>query len=193
MARLDAAGLTLAVPLPDGAEAVAPPDVDMAVAPGFSLVHAAAWRGPDVELKAVCVAGDAWFWAPGLEAPLLDAASALVRKTLGLGTITPGAIRRGPPFEQNYSSHLLKGRHWVGFRGDQMVVCSLGCEGDEVPCEALRDAAAMTSEPAPEPGVVLSAMTTAAAHPQASALTMSLAAVAVAAAILWRRPRPEVS
>lgn len=193
--RLDAAGLELTLALPSEAQAVAPPAVDLGVAPGFSLAAAQAWRWPEGEAQAICVTAEAWFWAPGLEGPVLDAASALARKTLALPTLAPDAIRpgSGPPFEQNYRGAATTGRHWLGFRGDRVVVCSLSCGGDSLACARLRDDATMTSEAAPPPGVILAAATDLAARPRATALGAALIAVGVAALVLWRRPRPELS
>ncbi|MEQ9322591.1 MAG: hypothetical protein RIF41_25720, partial [Polyangiaceae bacterium] len=135
----------------------------------------------------------AWFWTPGLEGPVLDAASAITRKTLALPTLHPEAVRPGPPFEQDYNVADIRGRHWVAFHDEQVVACSLTCRGDAEGCERVRDGATMTSEATPEPGPILSAATTLAAAPRITGLGFGLVAVEVSAAILWRRPRPEPS
>ena len=187
--RLDVEGLELAIPLPAEARSSVATEVDLGVAPGLSLAEAEAWRWPGSEAQVTCVVASAWFWTPGLEGPVLDAASAISRKTLALPTLHPEAIRPGPPFEQNYSSDDTKGRHWLGFHGDDVVVCSLTCRGDA--CASLRDGAQMTSDEPPEPGAILSAATSLAARPRSTALAVSLLVVGVAAIVLWRRPRPE--
>lgn len=191
--RLDVEGLELAIPLPAEARSSVATEVDLGVAPGLSLAEAEAWRWPGSEAQVTCVVASAWFWTPGLEGPVLDAASAITRKTLALPTLHPEAIRPGPPFEQDYNGADIRGRHWVAFHDEQVVACSLTCRGDAEGCERVRDGATMTSEATPEPGPILSAATTLAAAPRITGLGFGLVAVAVAAAILWRRPRPEPS
>jgi hypothetical protein len=188
---LEVAGLELALALPDGAQPTEPSAVDLSVAPGASLVQTRAWAARGHEVQLVCVAGDAWFWSPGLEAPTLDAASALTRKTLALPSLVTTGVRPGPPFEQSYSGDGVTGRHWLGFAGDQVVVCSLSCRGDGGSCDQLVEGASMSSEAVPAPGPVLAAATSLAARPQATALGVVAVAVLGAALILWRRPRTE--
>lgn len=189
-ASLDAGGLAFVVALPSDAREAEAPTIDMGVAPGATQLLSAGWEGEGVTLAALCVGGDAALWAPGLEGAVLDAASALARKTLRLPTLTSGPITAGPPFEQRYSGEATSGRHWLGFHDGRAVVCSLSCRGETGRCGALVERASMASEALPPPGPLLRTATSMAAHPRVTAVGLAVVALLVAGLVLWRRPRP---
>lgn len=201
--KFDAPEVRVSVAL-DGAVEVAPRPFELGGMAGTRVVLARGWAVGSAETTLVCVSAPTQFWVPGLEATLLDAASAKVRAGAHLSTLEVDPIERGLPYTQHFSGFgdtvVATGRHVLGFLGarDEVLVCSTVCTAPRVDaasvatCElALRRydvEAAFTL--APPPGPILRLATTAAERPrEALVVFASVAALAVALLLRWR-PRP---
>jgi hypothetical protein len=191
----EAATLTLAQP--EQAAEQPPEALDLSSAPGAHLRLQRAWQAGDLGLRAACLSAPASSWIRGLEEPVLAGASALARKHLGASTLTAGpAEALGPTLGQRFEAGVgaeprWQGRHLLGFTRDEVLVCTLACEGGEGCGPWLADAAlggALTTAPAP--GWVARLAGGAADHPALGATALGAALLAAVGLLLWRRPRP---
>lgn len=187
--------LSLRLELVEGARSVPPIATDLSVAPGLEVAEVRAWRGEAERVDLVCAAGPAFGWVSGFQRPIFDAASAMVRRHTSVPRLTIGEIVGGPPFEQRYRGEALAGRHWLGFTGGELVVCSLACRGEPSACAPwLEGAHLVGSDPAvPEPGPLLRIAVAAAEHRQMTVVGALVVSLLFAAIVLWRRPRPDRS
>jgi hypothetical protein len=202
-------GAALSLALPEGAvrspdEAL--PAVDLSNLPGGRLAARRAYRAGAEELRAICVAAPAGGWAPGIEEIVLGRATQLARDALGgdarLTAAEPLAANDG--FAQRFVGTALRdgvplavqGRHWLGFAGEprEGILCTVVCT-EPAPlagCDHL--IAATAPEGAwlapPPPNLLARTLLLAAERPSAAAAVFLAVALAVAALIIARRPRP---
>jgi len=201
--RFDAPEVRVQVTL-DGAEEALPRALDLGGMAGARVVLHRAFALREVHTTVACVVAPTTFWVPGLEATVLDAASAKVRAGASLATLTPGQVRDGRPMEQGFTGAgpglRASGRHVLGFVGDEadLLVCSAVCvepEGDgsaRSGCDGA--AAASTVEAAfvgaPSPGPLLRLALAAADSPRGAVAVGLVAGALVIVALLRARPRP---
>jgi len=178
--------LQLHVPVPGDATPMTAPAVSLDAMPTAELVIARAWKlGPGGDAAAVCARADASLWIDGLEAPVLDGASALVRKQLDAPALSAGAVvREGLTFVQGFEGHGFVGRHRLGFSAGDAVVCSVVCRGPD--CGWLEQMA-LRGELTPAPAGVLAI---AARHPRMTLVVAGMLAVVIMVMVVRRRPRP---
>ena len=208
-----AGGARFRVRVPEGAVAEAAADlplVDVANLPGASVPVRVGYRGGGVTLRAVCATAPSKGWAPGLEDLVLGRASQIARSALG-GELTRfearDAVVVGARFEQRFDAAVkrgdqlaaARGKHVLGFAGEARdgVVCTVVCterEGGDA-CAALVDAATPEGSwtEAPAPSALVRAILLAADRPTAAAGVLAVTAIALAALVIARRPRPRAT
>jgi hypothetical protein len=199
--------------VPEGAIAEAAADlpvVDVANLPGATVPVRVGFRAGGVTLRAVCATAPSKGWAPGLEDLVLARATQIARSALG-GEVTRfearDAVVAGDRFEQRFDATVkrggeaatARGRHVLGFAGEARdgVLCTVACterEGHD-DCGALVDAAATEGAwtEAPAPSALVRAILLAADRPLAAGGVLGAAALALAALVIARRPRPRAT
>lgn len=206
-------GARLRLKLPEEAITEAPgalPIVDVANLPGASVPVRAGFRAGGVTLRAVCATAPSSGWAPGVEELVLGRATQIARGALG-GEVTrfeardPAAV--GARIEQRFEAAVqrggetaaARGRHLLGFAGEARdgILCTVVCtepEGRDA-CGALVEAAtpegAWTAAPAPS--ALVRGILLAADRPMTAAAILAVAAIALAALVIARRPRPRAT
>jgi hypothetical protein len=188
----------------DGAVEASPRALDLGGMTGTRVVLHRAFASGDAHTTIACVVAPTTFWVPGLEAMLLDAASAKARVGAGLATLSTRPVVGERPTVQEFVGSgpgvHASGRHVLGFVGDarDVLVCSALC---------LEPATAGTARPvcdeavlgwsvetsfveAPPPGLLMRLALSAADSPRAALASGLVAAALVVIALLRTRPRP---
>jgi hypothetical protein len=158
-------------------------------------------------MRAICVAAPASGWAAGVEEIVLGRASQLAREAVG-GDAASFTISEpkevGPGFEQRFEGRVhredrtvaVRGRHWLGFAGAprEAFVCTVACvePSPGASCEAVVAGVAPTGAwlGAPPPSLLARSMTFAASSPSVALGVVLFASLALATAVVVRRPRP---
>lgn len=203
MITLDvAAGVTLALAVPDGAieePQGALPAIDVSAVPGARVAVRRGFTGSGVTLRAACVVAPSDRWAPGLEELVLGRATAIATANGGASRWEPGPIeRKGDRFEQRVTGRagdreIASVRHVLGFAGEghDAVLCSIFCGGDDLACSGIVAAASVTGPltDAPPPSLLVRAALLTAERPYEAALSASLVIAALVALLVARRPK----
>lgn len=208
-----AGGASLRLRLPEDATAEAVGDlpvVEVGNLPGAAVRVRAGFHGGGVTLRALCASASSNGWAPGVEDLVLGRASQIARGALG-GEVTRfearEAVAVGTRIEQRFEATVqrggeaaaARGRHVLGFAGAarDAVLCTVVCTeragGDG--CTALVEAAAPEGGwvAAPAPSALVQGILLAADRPLAAAGVVGVAALALVALVLGRRPRPRAT
>jgi hypothetical protein len=208
-----APGARLRLRVPEGAVAERAADlpmVDVANLPGATVPVRVGYRADGLTLRAVCATAPSKGWAPGLEDLVLARATQIVRGALG-GEVTRfearDAVVVGARIEQRFDATVkrgeetatARGRHLLGFAGEarEGVLCTVACterEGRD-DCAALVDAAAPEGAwtTAPAPSALVRGILAAADRPMTAGAILVAAAIALAALVIARRPRPRAT
>ncbi len=204
------AGATVHLTLPEGAAPEPPSDlpaVDVANLPGASVPLRAGYRAGEVTVRVACATAPSSGWAPGVAEIVLGRANQIARGAMG-GEVTRfeprDALAVGSRFEQRFEAGVMRGgrpldvrgRHVLGFVGTSRdgMLCTVACAeprgGDA--CEGVvagADFEAPWVAP-PPPSLLVRGILLGAEAPWEAAGALGLAALALAAWILARRPRP---
>ncbi|APR84413.1 Hypothetical protein A7982_09762 [Minicystis rosea] len=183
------------------------PVLDLGNVPGASVPVRAGYRADDTTVRVVCATAPARGWAPGIEELVMGRVSQLAHGALG-GEVTrfeaAEIVAIPPRFEQRFEARVqrgaealtARGRHLLGFAGEahEAVVCSVVCTEPEgrAGCAALVDAAgpAGTWVEAPSPSLLVQGILMAAERPPLAVGIVGALALALAALVIARRPRP---
>jgi hypothetical protein len=187
------------------------PAVDVANLPGASVPLRAGYRTGAITLRVACATAPSTGWAPGVEDLVLGRASQIARGALGgnVERFEPGdVLPAGRRFDQRFEATVrpggqgerlaARGRHVLGFVGGERhgVLCTFTCTEPAAPgsgdCDALVGAAEVEGAwvAAPPPSLLARGILLVAEGPWEAAGVLGLAAFALAALILARRPRP---
>lgn len=197
-----APGVTLRLAVPEGAREEpegALPAIDVSAVPGARVVLRSGAVSPSATVRAACVTAPSDRWAPGIEELVLGRATGLA--TAGLGAAVdrwePGPITWADGrFEQRLTGRagereVAAIRHTLGFvgPGHDVLLCSVGCAGPG--CGEVLAATEIegTLVGPPPPSALVRAVLLAAERPYEALVACALAAAALVAALLARRPR----
>jgi hypothetical protein len=188
----------VSIALPEGARELPPPAVDVSSVPGAELTVARAFSAGPATVHLVCARAPAWFWAQGLEGPILAGANALVQKTAGLVAMQPGELaRHDNVFVQSFAGQgngrEVRGQHVLGRMDDAIWLCTVACsEPKEHTCVSILEGAPMQAsfDAPPEGGAAAGLAALALSHPGETLASSAAGFCLAAAVILARRPRP---
>jgi len=207
-----AAGVRVRLAVPAGAKPEPPgdlPAVDVASLPGASVPLRAGFRGDGVTVRVACATAPSTGWAPGVEEIVLARAGQIARGALGgeVERFEPGdVVAAGARFEQRFEAAVrqgeerlaARGRHVLGFVGPARdgVLCTVACT-EPLPgggCKALVEATEVEGAwvEAPPPSLLVRGILKVAEAPWEAGGALGLAALAVVALVIARRPRPRV-
>lgn len=209
-ARAIANGAILRLRVPEGASPEpegALPAIDVSNLPGAVVRVRVGFGDARTQVRAVCATAPSRGWAPGVEQIVTARASQIARAAIG-GEVTrfdaSDTLAVGPRFEQRFEADVKRGggdvramgKHVIGFSGEarDAIACSVVCteaEGERA-CEALVEGA--TSEgawvEAPPASLVVRGIFLAADRPMEAMSIAGALALATAALVIAKRPRP---
>jgi hypothetical protein len=164
--------------------AEAPPPPDLSALPGAELVAHGAAQTASGPVAWSCAGAPVAIWVTGLERAVLDGASAVLRRHLGLSSVAAGEVETHAwGHARVVTAPGVQARHLLGFDGaDRGVLCTLSGEAIEA---HLVGTAALPRESS---GSRLAAAMI--AHPGEALAAVAAVVIFALAVVVARRPRP---
>jgi hypothetical protein len=188
--------MSVQVRAPEGAVVEPPRPLTLEEVPGATLAFHGEWLGPQVRLTVVCATRPVPIWVDGLAPVVLGGMTGMVRKHLRMGVVRGTEPRRETAhlvqtFSGEGQTAVVRGAHYVGWAdADTLLACSAACESSHEPA-----CTTSLSELDLQPGFVVRergaselALNATLQHPREALSVAIVVLLAMAVAVLMRRP-----